>query len=252
MYKLLIADDEIEIRTGLTNYFPWEDIGFKVVAQAANGQEALDYIHEDPVDVVLCDIKMPVMTGLEFAEQIYKSNYKTKVILLSGFKEFEYAQQALKYGVKGYIIKPTKYNELLELFTNIKTSLDDHHTSSNEPIEYSYHNEKISYNERIIKNVKSYVRENFQIATLASASSHVYMSPNYLSKFFKENTGFNFSDYLLKIRMEKSKELLEDISLKIYEISETVGYRDPKNFTRAFKKFYGISPRSFREHGEIQ
>ena len=239
MYKLLIVDDESSIRNGIKNYFPWTQLGFEVAGLFENGREALDYCRKLPVDVVLSDIKMPIMDGLELAKELYQLNPNIKIVLLSGYREFEYAREALKYEVKNYILKPTKYEELNEVFSKIKKELDQEQFSEEDDTNYSYY-------DKIVDTVKSYLCKNYQIATLSSASELVHLNPNYLSTLFKDITGENFSDFLLRVRMEEAATLLNDIRYKTYEISELVGYSNPKNFTRAFKKYFGVTPTEFR------
>ncbi|MFH5187392.1 response regulator [Paenibacillus sp. TAB 01] len=257
MYKLLIADDESEIRNGLSSYFPWSEIGFEVVGQAQNGLEVLQCIAECHVDVILCDIKMPMMSGIEVAQTLFKQKSSIIIIFLSGYKEFEYAQQALIYGVKNYIVKPTKYSELFQVFSEIKERLD--YQRNADPLqalpgldEECEACEDASFSDKIIKRIKEHVEANFQTATLQSLSELVHMNPYYLSKYFKQKTGENFSEYILRVKMNKAAELLLDINYRTYEISEIVGYSNTKNFTRTFRKYYGKSPREFRNFETIK
>lgn len=238
MYRLLIVDDENETRTGLRNYFPWQEIGFEIAGEAENGADALTFIELEHVDVVLTDIKMPVMDGLELAHEISRKRLPIKIVFLSGHKEFEFAQKALVYGVKNYIIKPTKYDELVEIFKKLNEELSSENIK--EAVETAITEHKV------IAAVRQYVDKQLSTASLEGAAEHVYMTPQYLSKFFKDKTGQNFSDLLLAKRMSKAKELLEDLQYKIYQVSELVGYANSKNFTRAFGKYYGKSPRDTR------
>lgn len=245
MYKLIIVDDEAEIRDGLGHYFPWNQLGFEIVARLENGVQALEFIENNSVDVMLCDIKMPFMDGLELAKVLHSKNSKIKILLLSGYREFEYAREALRYGVKDYLIKPSRYDELIKVFSNIKQELafESEQLDSLPSADLS---QGFNYAEKVIGVIKTYVRENFQTATLEEAAQLVHMNSFYLSKFFKDKTGENFSDYLLGIRMNKAAQLLNDISYKTYEISEMVGYSNSKNFTRTFKKYFGKTPKEFR------
>ncbi|NHN30246.1 response regulator transcription factor [Paenibacillus agricola] len=247
MYKLVLVDDEVEIRNGLSQYFPWNDIGFDVVGSFENGKQALAYIDAHHVDVMLCDIKMPIMTGLEVAKELHSRKSKIKMILLSGHKDFEYAKQALSYDVKGYIVKPTKYNELYEHFTKLKQEMDK---VEEEQTGKQSLNEKGTFNEKVIATIRSYVEQNYKQATLEEAAALVRMNSYYVSRYFKENTGQNFSDFVAEVKMNKATELLKDIRYKTYEISEMVGYSHAKNFTRTFKKHFGMSPREFRNTRE--
>ncbi|MBN2981124.1 MULTISPECIES: response regulator transcription factor [Cohnella] len=239
MYKLLLADDEKEIRNGLSQYFPWAETGYELVGLCENGQEALRFMDSRPVDVLLCDIRMPVMNGLEVAKRLHETKSKTKVVFLSGYKDFEYAKQALSYDVHDYIVKPTQFGELSRVFTSLKLELDES-SSAGAPASGA------SFDEKVIAAIKSYVEENYPNATLEEAAARVHMNPHYVSKYFKDKTGDTFSDYLVGVKMAKAAELLMDIRYKTYEISEMVGYGYAKNFTRTFRKHFGLSPREFR------
>ncbi|MDF2959567.1 MAG: Two component transcriptional regulator, AraC family [Paenibacillus sp.] len=257
MYKLLVVDDETKIRNGICNYFPWNEIGFEVVAEAKNGRQALDYILKNDVDVVLSDIKMPVMSGVELAQELHSRKSKTKIVFLTGYKEFDYAQKALVYGVKSYIIKPTKYEELLEIFSRIKDELDEDKLKEEAavpvPVAVSSGDEEEElaegqgYHEKKITAIKSYVMEHYKDVTLEEVAGLFHMNLYYLSKYFKKWSGQNFSDYVISVKMEKAAELLKDITYKTYEIGSSVGYDNAKNFSRAFKLYFGKSPREFRD-----
>ena len=252
MYNLIIVDDELEIKNGLCNYFPWNEIGFQVAGQFSNGLEAFQYLLEFPADIVLCDIRMPFMTGIDLARELRERKINVDIVFLSGYREFDYAQQALIYGVKNYIVKPTKYRELVDVFTRIKTELDlrrETAGSSSPPSGKTPAPETQGYYEKIIKTVKDYTSENYKDATLEEASRLVHLSPYYLSKLFKEKTEENFSDFLIRTKMQKARELLNDIQYKTYEISDLVGYKNSNNFTRTFKKYFGHTPSFYRNNG---
>jgi two-component system response regulator YesN len=247
MYKLLIADDDYEIRSGLCKYFPWDSIGFHVVGDAENGKEAYEYIKKNEVDVILCDIKMPVMSGLDLASKLSASCSSVQVIFFSAYKDFEFAQKALEVGVRRYILKSTNYNELIRAFTNIKAELDNGTTGGETPEQkVLQEHSSASIPEKIIATVKEYVRTHYKDVTLETLSQQVHMNADYLSKFFKKHSGERFSDYLTTVRMEAAARLLDDIQYKTYEISDMVGYSNSFNFTRAFKSYYGMTPRDYR------
>lgn len=252
MYRLMIVDDEYEIRTGICNYFPWDKIGFTVVAKAENGKEALNYIINNPVDAVLCDVKMPVMSGIELAAELHKLKISVKVIFLSAYRYFEYAQKALLYGVKNYIVKPVKYEELVDVFAKVKIELDSENPdlqAKNKPEKLGSFGDAVTFHEKIIKTAKKYIKENYRVVTLEQVAKLVHMNPYYFSKFFKDKTGQNFYDYVIGVKMQKAAELLENINYKTYEVSELVGYTNPKNFSRAFRNYYNKTPSQYRNSG---
>jgi YesN/AraC family two-component response regulator len=251
MHKLLIADDEYEIRNGLSHYIPWNEMGFEVVGHVENGLDVINFIDKHLVDVLLCDIRMPVMSGIDVARELSKQKSPVKIVLLSGFKEFEYAQQALEFGVRSYLLKPAKYTEIYSVFSRIKEDLDENPPDpsitlapSEDTSEKTEKNSDIS--SKAVQKIKKYIQDHYKDATLENAAKIVYLNPYYLSKYFKTQTGENFSDYVTRIRMNKAVELLKDVKYKTYEISEMVGYSNAKNFTRTFRKHFGHSPREYR------
>lgn len=258
MYKLFIVDDEYEIRNGLCKFFPWKEIGFELVGSAENGKQALEFLNKNSVDVLLCDIIMPVMNGIELAQELYKTKSKVKIIFLSGYKDFEYAQKAMEYGVNSYILKSTDYNELIRVFSNIKNSLDESISSTNQTQDKEKNTDseqnmnEMNFNDKLINIIKKYIDEHFKDVTLENLTPLVHMNPDYISKFFKQRTGQNFSDYLIEVRMKKAAQLLDDIRYKTYEVSDMVGYTNSFNFTRTFKSYYGITPRDYRNKRKIE
>jgi YesN/AraC family two-component response regulator len=249
MYRMLVVDDEYESRNTLCSCFPWNQVGFEITAQADNGRSALDYILSTGVDVVLCDIKMPVMSGIELARELHARKLKTVVVFLSGYRDFEYAQKAMAFGVRYYIIKPARYEELKNLFDELKKELDSREAAGDPAAARGAlpRNASVfSMQEKLVGAVKKYIEDNYCTVTLESAAKSVHMNSSYLSQFFKQKTGSNFSDYLIDVKMKKAVELLKDISLKAYDVSEMVGYTNSKNFSRTFKNYYGMSPREYR------
>ncbi len=247
MYKLLIVDDEPRLRNGISNYFPWSEVGFEVIHEAGNGKEALEFIEKAHVDVVLSDIRMPIMSGIDLAREINNRGLAIKIVFLSGYKDFEYAKEAINYGVKNYVLKPTKYDELVEVFSKIKKELDKELESKTiqDPEETTA--EFSGIHEKIITVVKEYVEEHYCDAKLEKAAELVHLSEFYLSKLFKRKTGENFSDYVISVKMKKAAQLLREIDYKTYEVGHMVGYDSPKTFSRAFKNYFGKSPKEFRE-----
>lgn len=239
MYKLLLADDERETRSALSRYYPWGKIGFEIVGQVDNGRAALMFLENNEVDVILCDIRMPVLDGISVARTLYQQRAKVKIVFISGYRDFGYVQQALQYGVRNYILKPTKYDVITDVFTKLKQELDEEvvDAAAIEGTEAQYG--------AFLDSLLSYIKSALPTVTLDSVSQRAQMHPAYFSRYFKKMTGSNFSDYLADLRMKKAVELLKE-DLKVNEIAARVGYNSPKAFSRAFSSYYGCPPSEYR------
>lgn len=237
MYKLVIADDEEKILEGIANLFPWQQIGFQVVGTFLNGKDLLENIQSNHVDVVLSDIEMPFMNGIELAKELSKKQ-DIKIVFFSSYQNYEYFRSALQFHVFDYLMKPINFNELITCFEKLKRKLDEENCLETKMPK--------SYYKQIVDKVSQYLEENYQSASLEKAALLVNMSPTYLSKIYKEKSGMSFSDKLLEIRMKKACEFLNDINFKSYDIAYYVGYDNPTNFSRAFKAYYNMTPKEYR------
>lgn len=186
---------------------------------------------------------MPVMSGIDLIEQLHKQESKIKVVFLTGFREFEFAQKALIYGAVNFILKPTKYHELVSVFSKIKKDLDGCVATDAAYIS----RDTQSYHDKIISCIKSYINDHYNTVTLDTVADLVRMSPTYVSKYFKQKTGQKFSDYVLSVKMNKAAVLLNVITYRICDVSNMVGYENAKNFSTTFKRYYGKNPKEYRE-----
>ena len=235
--NLLLADDEILTLNMLEKIIDWDALGIKIIGKAKNGFEALEILKNNPIDLLISDIKMPIMDGLELLKNIRNLQYDVKVVLLSAYSEFEYAQRAIEYGVSGYLLKPIDEGKLLTLVSSL----------INLPISWdllSY--AKNNYSHSIIKAI-TYIHQNYEKElSLDEISEAGLMSKNYFCNLFKKETKETIVDYITKVRIQNAKLLLRDSNLKIYEISYKVGYANPTYFNKIFKKVTGVTPFEFR------
>lgn len=125
MFKLVIVEDEDHIRHSLESFIPWEKIGFQVVGAFSDGADALTYLLDNPCDVVMTDILMTRMSGLEMLQRLHKVHPQIKTVILSGHSEFTYAREAIEYGVSHYLVKPVDEDELMNVFRGLKEQLDE-------------------------------------------------------------------------------------------------------------------------------
>ncbi|MCI8623866.1 MAG: response regulator [Provencibacterium sp.] len=210
-------------------------MGFECLGNAENGRRALEFIQTNPVDVILSDIVMPVMNGIELARRLHEQGSGCKLVFLSGHKDFEYAQQALAYGVRYYILKPTRHKEITEIFLKLREELDESRAAE-EPL----------HSDQWVEIASRYIAEHYADASLDTLAELLHMHPFYVSKLFKQKMGRSFSDSLMEAKMRAAARLLANPALKTYEVSDQVGYTSAKNFTRAFKSFYGMTPYDYK------
>lgn len=239
MYQLLVVDDEVSSRNILATCFPWGELGFELCGQAGNGKEALEAILSGIVHVVFTDISMPVMDGIDLAKAISDmKGHKPLVVFLSAHDDFKYAQEAIKYGVRYYALKPSSFGELKEIFGRIREELDEKYQ-----VNTSFTGD---HSDKTMKKVLQYCTKNYRDGSLADLSQSMYLNPSYLSQLIKQKTNKTFSDHILEIRMKQAAVFLKDPSIKIYHISSMVGYVNSNNFTRAFRAYFGITPTEYR------
>ena len=123
-YKVLLVDDEEEVRNAIEQRISWEELGFEVIGKAQNGVKAMEIAEKLQPDVVITDIKMPYMNGLELARNLKEENPGVRILILTGFDEFEYAKEAVHLEIEEYILKPVNANELSECLKRLKNVLD--------------------------------------------------------------------------------------------------------------------------------
>jgi YesN/AraC family two-component response regulator len=241
MYKMIIVDDDAGVSNNLGNYFPWEENGFQVVEKFYDGLSAYNYLRQNQVDLILSDIKMPCMNGIELAEKLAKENRREIIVFISAYKDFEYARKALEYGVYYYFLKPFTYHEIKEKLETIKAELRKRTNDRDDKA-------GISISDKQIVRIKRYIEENIKSADLASIAAHVKMNQSYLSRFFKEKSGENLSTCITRIRMQQALLLLQnEVSKNISEVCSDVGYGNPVSFSKVFLRQYGVTPMEYRK-----
>lgn len=248
IYRVVVAEDEPLILGNMVKKIINMNIGFEVVGTADDGKTALELIEKLSPDVLVTDIRMPVMDGLELL-RITSSKYPgIKKIVISGYDDFKYAQQALKYEALDYLLKPLKAEELLEAFSRVRISLDAHRGAIKQNLlqlkdDYSYSPEEIAH------LVEAYIKENYtQEINLDLISQNFNFNSSYLSKIFTKHIGENPSKYLISLRINKARQLLlNNRGLSVKDIGELVGYPNQFYFSRIFKIVVGKSPAGYRE-----
>lgn len=238
--KLLIADDEDTIRKGVVKYIQLHTDRFQKIYEAENGQQALELILKYRPDIMLLDVQMPLKSGIEVMQEADRAGVLPLTIILSGFDEFKYAQQALRYGAKDYLLKPVRASELLNIL--------------NQAADAQFGKEKVAADmepgtetNRFVKAAQDYIAEHYtENLSLAEVAEKVGISGGYLSTMFRQNLHCGFVDYLNQVRIERACTYMAQNYLKTYEVAYKVGFNDEKYFSKVFKKIKGMSPKEYR------
>ncbi len=238
--KLLIAEDEDPIRKGVVKYIQLHTDRFSNIYEAENGQEAVDLLLKHQPDMLLLDMQMPLKGGMDVMREAEKAGIYPITIVLSGYDEFKYAQQAIKFGAKEYLLKPVRAAEILSLLNRLA---DEYIETAG----YTGKERDAVPENPLVRLAKEYIEEHYaEDLSLAEISEELGISKGYLSTMFKSSLGCGFVDFLHQVRIDHACCYLEQNYLKNYEIAYKVGFRDEKYFSRIFKKMKGVSPREYR------
>lgn len=244
-YKVIVVEDEALIRRNIVKKVQGLNLGFNVIGSASDGKSALDLIETELPQLVITDIQMPIMDGLELVKALYFTYPNIKVIILSGFHEFEFARQAIQYGVNDYLLKPVIIEELSTALTKIKLQLDSNLTSLSTLANIK---SKHVAPQELVTAVELYLRSNYKTeVTLEAIAKSLNFSPDYLSRVYKKSTGKSPLKYLIHLRINEAKRLLtSNLELDIKTIGELVGYSDQYYFSRTFKHNTNHYPSEYR------
>lgn len=239
MYRVLLIDDESIIVEGLRRVIRWADYNCEVVATACDGKEGTALIRQFQPHILFTDIRMPGMDGLSMVAALRSEYPDMQVAILTGYRDFAYAQEAIRLGVTRFLLKPSKMDEIKEALSVMVERLD-----RQQPMQEEQNQNASSF---IVNQALGFMEENYsQKLTLQTVADACYVSQWHLSKLLNRYAEKSFYDILNAIRIRRAKELLSDPKLKIGEIGEMVGYMDTAHFARTFKKLEGMSANEFR------
>lgn len=252
MYSILIADDERWVRASLKKIIERTELPFKVLHEASHGLEVLDLLKQNHVDVVITDIRMPIMDGLQLTQSLNEMEKNIDIIIVSGHDEFQYAQQAVKLGVRDYVLKPVMVEDMLAILNKLKDELLLKKQQEEEKKQKDQYKmipiEESSTIEKVIAFIHKKMPGEVSLQETAAA---VHLNSSYLSSLFKEQKKMKFMDYVMKLRMEEAKKLLLSTSLRISEIADRLEYNDIAYFSNTFKRIYGKTPSEYRKEYKL-
>lgn len=246
MLKLVIVEDEEIIRRGLIETIDWQAMGAEVCGSAADGEEALAVISKVPPDVVLTDVRMPVMDGLELARRLQEIDASIQVVFLTSHADFEYAREAMRLHVDDYLLKPVDEDELAAVMKRLSEERGD----SALPFERELSAARDSRNPYVRTVVEVIEKSWQQRISLEPIAEKQQVSVSYLSRKLKEETENTFSSLLAKYRLQQSIVMLKEGTWRIYEVAEECGFSDYKNFCQVFKRYLGMAPSELLAGGD--
>ncbi len=267
MRSVIVAEDEELFRRELAAATPWEDFGFVLVGEAADGQEALELIRERKPDLVLADIRMPRVDGLALLARVAEElaeDERPLIVLITGHSEFEYARSALRLGAADYLLKPLDDAELAAVLVRMREETDRRErgrshsealakAASAEPAlaffaEYAPAEGPRDASDLYVEKAVAEIAELYVTELRAEdVAKKLGITGGHLSRIFKAKTGCAFGEYLVRYRMKRAVELLKDPSVRIGEVADLVGYSDQRHFSVLFRRLVGTTPTAFRE-----
>lgn len=256
--KVMLVDDEFLVREHLKRIVNWESLGYEIIHESSDGEAAVEVVKADLYvpDVIFMDICMPVIDGIEAARRIKLINENIQVVMLTGHDDFDYARKSIRLGAFDYLSKPINPTEIKEVLGKIKekrAKVSERETeiiteALGKTVEKDSNDLKSQCSETVIKVIEL-VDAHLSNSELSFA--HVcevlFISKSYLSRKFKQETGMNFNTYLLDCRIKKAMELIQNTSLKNYEIADKIGIEDPNYFSYVFKNHMKISISEYRK-----
>lgn len=247
MYKVVIIDDEIWGIRSINSTFNWSENGFEVIGEYTDAEEAIEEIYRLMPDVVCTDIKMAGLSGLELIKRI-NGKLNVKFVVISAYKNFEYAKEAIEYGVVAYGVKPVSTKEANDILKRLREILDREHGNINIDEKFK----KYDIKNRDIKNEKflellNYIFNNYnRKLSLEMLAERFGLNDSYCSKLFNCYFECGFAQFVNVIRIKNAVELLENTSMSISDVCFECGFNDYSYFNKVFKQQIGRSPKNYR------
>lgn len=251
MLKVIIAEDEDIIRKGLAYTVDWLSIGYVLVGEACNGEEGVEKILELQPDVVLTDIMMPKLNGLEMIRKA-QEQVRFKSVILTSYAEFDYAREAIELKAYEYLMKPVDVDKLKEIMTKLRIEIEAEQEKElilkqrNQGIDLELLSNFEIYTNPYVRKVIDIMKERYmEKLSLEGLSDELMVSSSYLSRKIKEETGHTFLDFLNMYRVVQAIGLLKEGTYRVYQISDMTGFTDYKHFCTVFKRYTSCSPTEF-------
>ncbi len=245
MLKVLIVDDEALVRRGIVLGVDWAAMGCVVVGEAANGEEGLAAVERYSPNLIITDVRMPKMDGIEMMNRLREKGCRAHVIVLTAYSDFSYARSALQFGADDYLLKPFRDQELTAAIDKVRRKEREQTSLTPQETLPLVKGDKSKYVLQALEYIAGhYADQDISITTIAS---HLGVSEGHLSHVFKKETSYTIISYLTQYRIHTAMKLLQDCRYKVYEVAELVGYRDVAYFGSTFKRLAGVSPSEYQD-----
>ncbi|MDO4621643.1 MAG: response regulator [Eubacteriales bacterium] len=241
-FNVLLVDDEYFLRQSLKRHFENFGTTYHIAGEASNGEEALQILRKENIHILITDIRMPVMDGLELVQHVHELFPDVLTVILTGYADFEYAQQAIRYDVRDYLLKPVKPDDLENMLLRLQTELHRTYELPDDS-ELSAHGAK-DYVDQAIAYIQQHYSEEIDMSRIAESMG---FSSAYLTKLFNRYAGQSPLKYLTELRIRKAQELLKNTDYPISTVGEMVGYPDQFYFSKTFRKSTGQNPSAYRK-----
>ncbi|MDQ0229352.1 response regulator transcription factor [Metabacillus malikii] len=254
--SILIVDDEPRTREGLKKTLDnWSDGKYEIIS-ADSAKAAIPILRQKNVTILLTDISMPEISGLEMLKLLKEEGKNLVVIVISAYSEFDYAREALQLGVLNYLLKPLTKDKLIEaveqaLTEQAKREREEKLQKVVDARLADIQDDELEEKTPITTAIK-YIDEHLEKPfTMKDVAQHVHLNSSYFSALFKEQVNMTFSEYVTRRRLEKAKKLLLFTKQSVTGIAEQVGYNTSKYFIKLFKENTGQTPSQYRKNSDI-
>ena len=246
MLKVLIVDDEAVVRRGIMLGVDWASLGCAVVGEAANGEDGLAAAGRYSPNLIITDVRMPRMDGIEMMNCLRERGYAGHIIVLTAYNDFDYARSALRYGAADYLLKPFRDQELVAAIELVRQKEEAFSSrAAQDDLLVLPKGDKSKYVLQTLEYIAGhYADADINITTIARS---IGISEGHLSHIFKKETSYTALGYLTQYRIHMARKFLSDCRYKVYEVAAMVGYRDVAYFGATFKKLTGLSPSEYQD-----
>lgn len=245
--KILVVDDERWIRKGIVKMIQRDTLQIEEIFEADGVKSGWETFEREHPQLVISDVRFPVDNGCSLCERIYNAYPDTKIIMLSGYGEFEYVKAALKYKALDYLLKPVDKAVLNQTIARAVSEIQMNKMSESEKAKLKKNKVSSLKGEELIMEVMSEIQKNYsQKLSLGELAGKYFVNETYLSNLFTRIAGISMVNYLMKIRVEEAKALLLMTKLSVTDIALRVGYENARYFMRVFKKVTGETPKEYR------